>query len=98
MLHTVSAGDESHLEVEFRWKEEVIVWDGTQGAIFPSGWGVSPFVTSVPDANTWDRAVPPFLRGRRDEVLARMRAEASHVLHEEHDDWPDPHWVRAVLR
>jgi hypothetical protein len=73
-------------EIEFRWKEEVIYWEQPRGCTFPSGWGVDPAVTSVPDASTWDRAVPPWLRGRRDEVVARLRADARHEVREERDD------------
>jgi hypothetical protein len=28
----------------------------------------------------WDRAVPRWLRGRRDEVIARLEAHSGHVL------------------
>jgi hypothetical protein len=73
-------------EIEFRWKEEVIYWEGTRGCFFPGGWGVNPPVTIVPDADTWDRAVPAFLRERHDEVVARLRADPRHVVKEEHDD------------
>ena len=45
-------------EIEFRWKEEIIYWEGMRGCVFPGGWGVDPPVTVVRDAGTWDRAVP----------------------------------------
>ena len=73
-------------EIEFRYLEEVIYWEGRKGCIFPSGWGVDPAVTNVPDAETWDHAVPEFLRGRHDEVVERLRADERHVLQEERDD------------
>jgi hypothetical protein len=60
-------------EIEFRWKEAVIYWEGSRGVAFPGGWGVDPLVTLVPDSVTWDRKVPAWLRGRHDEVVARLR-------------------------
>jgi hypothetical protein len=86
-----STSGDAKYEIEFRWKEQVIYWEGERGAVFPGGWGVSPVVTYVPDALAWDRCVPVWLRGRRDEVIANLRAESGHVLAEEHDD-------SAVLR
>jgi hypothetical protein len=73
-------------EIQFRWKEEVIYWEGSRGCVFPGGWGVTPLVTIVPDAQTWDRAVPSWLHGRHDEVVDRMRADKRHVVKEERDD------------
>lgn len=62
-------------EVEFRWKEQVIYWEGHCGSVFEGGWGVDPVVTVVPDASTWDQVVPDWLRGRRDEVCERLRSQ-----------------------
>ena len=73
-------------EIEFRWKEQVIFWEGSLGCVFPSGWGVDPPVTIVPDAKTRDRTVPPFLQGRHDEVVAKLRADSRHIVKEERDD------------
>src|SRR5690606_911174 len=73
-------------EIEFRWKEEVIYWESSRGVVFPGGSGVDPVQTVVPDAATWDRAVPGWLRGRHDEVVERLRADPRHVVHEERDD------------
>jgi len=79
-------GMDTDFEIEFRWKEQVIYWEGKRGCVFPGGWGVDPPVTIVPDAETWDRAVPAWLRGRHDEVVARLRARADHIVVEERDD------------
>ena len=73
-------------EIEFRWKEEVIYWEGSRGVVFPGAWGVEPIVTIVPDIVTWDRKTPPWLRGRHDEVIERLRSDAGHVVREERDD------------
>jgi hypothetical protein len=80
------APDVADYEVEFRWKEEVIYWEGSRGCAFPGGWGVDPPLTIVPDAQTWDRAVPAWLRGRHHEVTQRLRAEPGHAVAEERDD------------
>ena len=77
---------EDQYEIEFRWKEEVIYWEGSRGLVFPGGWGVDPPVTLVPDAHTCDQALPSWLVGRHDEVIARLRAERGHVVKEERDD------------
>lgn len=73
-------------EIEFRWKEEVVYWEGARGIVFPGGWGVEPVETIVPDAETWDRAVPAWLKGRHDVVVGRLRGDLRHVVHEERDD------------
>jgi hypothetical protein len=78
-----SPGD---FEIEFRWKEEVIYWEGSRGCVFPGGWGVDPVVTHVPDVDAWDRCVPTWLMGRHDEVVARLRSDSRHVVREERDD------------
>jgi hypothetical protein len=76
-------------EIEFRWKEQVVYWEGSRGIVFPGGWGVDPIETVVPDADTWDRAVPVWLKGRHDEVVERLRADVRHVVQEERDDSAD---------
>lgn len=78
--------NEPDYEIEFRWKEEVIYWEGSRGCIFIGAWGADPPVTIVPDATPWDRAVPEFLHGRHDQILARLRTDQSHVVREERDD------------
>jgi len=72
--------DADGYEVEFRWKEEVVYWEGRRGYIFPGGWGVNPPVTYVPTDDAWDRVMPEWLRGRRNEVVRRLENEAGHML------------------
>ncbi len=71
--------------IEFRWKEQVIYWEEGRGCVFDGAWGVEPPVTVVPDSNTWDAVVPPWLLGRHDEVVERLRAEPDHVVKETPD-------------
>ena len=66
--------------VEFRWKEEVIYWEGDHGYLFEAGWGVTPGVTYVPSADIWDAVVPSWMQGRRDKIVSRSRATPGHVL------------------
>lgn len=69
--------------VQFRWKEEVIYWEGDVGYIFDGGWGADPPVTYVPTAGRWDEVVPDWLRGRHAEVVTRLEQEPGHVLEED---------------
>lgn len=84
--------------IEFRRKEQVVYWEGDQGCVFQGGRGVDPLVTVVPDASTWDRAVPNWLQGRRDEVLERLRDQPDHVVREERDDSSQPRRLEEVSR
>ena len=74
--------DGAAFQIEHRWKEEVIYWEGSAGYRLDGGWGVSPPVLYVPSATIWDEVVPVWLRGRHDEVVARLRAYGEHVLEE----------------
>lgn len=85
-------------EIEFRWKEEVIYWEGSRGVVFPSGWGVSPAVTITPDAATWDMRVPIWLRGRYAQVVARLHTCPDHVVREERDDSHEVKLLHEVTR
>jgi len=85
-------------EIEFRWKEQVIYWEGAKGCVFQGAWGVNPLVTIVPDATTWDRVVPPFLLGRHDEVLANLRSDPGHDVREERDDSKSARRIPEVNR
>jgi hypothetical protein len=74
--------DGATFQIEHRWKEEVIYWEGSTGFCLDAGWGVSPPILYVPSATLWDQVVPVWLRGRRDEVIARLQAHGEHVLEE----------------
>ena len=71
--------------IEFRWKEQVIYWEGGRGCVFDGAWGVDPPWTVVPNADTWDAVVPEWLAGRHDEVVERLRAEPNHDVKETPD-------------
>ena len=72
--------DQANYEIEFRWKEEVIYWEGDRGFVFDGGWGVSPFETYVSSADIWDAAVPGWFKGRRGVVVDRLKADDGHVV------------------
>ncbi|MFN3255412.1 MAG: hypothetical protein ACE37B_06930 [Ilumatobacter sp.] len=79
------------MDVQFRWKEEVILWDGRQGFVFDGAWGGRFPITIVPDEATWDGAVPEWLHGRRKTVLDRLREEPNHLVQsEDASHWGDP--------
>jgi hypothetical protein len=67
-------------EIEFRWKEQCIYWEGARGFAFDGAWGVTPIETYVPDEESWDRIVPDWLVGRRDVVVARLVSNPEHVV------------------
>jgi hypothetical protein len=85
-------------EIEFRWKKRVIHWEGSRGVVFPGGWGIDPPVTVDPDSVTWDRKVPAWLRGRHDQVVARLRDDQRHDVREERDDSRNVHLLDEVER
>jgi hypothetical protein len=72
-------------QIEFRWKEEVVYWEGDQGFVLDGGWGVDPPVTYVPDPATWDSVVPGWLRGRQQQVVGRLRGRPNHRVIETPD-------------
>jgi len=88
----------SEYEIEFRWKEAVVYWEGARGVVFASGWGADPLATVVPDSLTWDRVMPDWARGRHDEIVARLRADDRHVIHEERDDSSSPRLAEEAQR
>lgn len=62
------------------WKEELWYIEGENKFVFYCGWGVSPGYVYVPPAAEWDRCVPPFLRGRREQIIERLKTfDHSHV-------------------
>lgn len=67
-------------EIEFRWKEEVVYWEGSKGCVFPGAWGRDVPITIVPDETSWDRVVPNWMTGRRAEVVGRLAADTRHQV------------------
>ena len=70
-------------QIEWVRKEVVVYWEGDRGFSFDAGWGVTPGVLYVPSATIWSEVMPDWLRGRRDEVVARLRDHSSHHLAED---------------
>jgi hypothetical protein len=73
-------GTDEAFEIEFRWKELCIYWEGTKGFAFDGGWGVTPIVTYVPDETSWDQVVPEWLVGRRAIVVERLMKNPEHAV------------------
>ncbi|HWJ64646.1 MAG TPA: hypothetical protein VNS19_21915 [Acidimicrobiales bacterium] len=79
-------------EIEFRWKEDLVYWEGDRGFVFDGAWGSDPLQTFVPTEAAWDLVVPHWLAGRRREVMERLAAEPAHVVR------PDPDFRAAPER
>ncbi len=45
--------------------------------------GVTPPVTYVPSEEVWDRVMPTWLVGRRDEIVKRLENEPGHTLRDD---------------
>lgn len=78
--------------IEWRWKEQLIYWEDDQGFLFEAGWGVDPPTLYVPVPAVWDLVTPPWLHGRREEVVARLVAHGGHVLEDDHGEKAEPQW------
>jgi hypothetical protein len=91
--------------IEWRWKEEVVYWEGEHGFRLDAGWGVDPPWLYVPSPRIWDMVVPEWLAGRRAEVVDRLAAHNGHRVMDDDAgyDWMDAEtqgrWTgRAVTR
>ncbi|GAA1676353.1 hypothetical protein [Microbacterium lacus] len=89
-------GDDDTFEVEGRWKEEVIYWEGSRGFIFDAGWGVTPLVLYVPPEDEWDAVTPEWMVGRRALIVSRLTERSGHVLLE--GTYPGDPTGRTVAR
>jgi hypothetical protein len=79
--------DGGDYEIEWRWKEEIIYWEGRRGFLLDGGWGSEPPTLYVPSAQAWELVVPPWLQGRRAEVVARLEAHSGHRLEDTDDGY-----------
>ncbi|WP_157001051.1 hypothetical protein [Agromyces laixinhei] len=75
-------GEDMTFEVEGRWKEEVIYWEGSRGFVFDAGWGVQPLVLYVPSEAEWDSVTAEWMVGRRALIVSRLAERSGHVLRE----------------
>lgn len=96
MLPIHTAADGSY-EIEPRWKEEVVYWEGDRGYVLDAGWGADPGVLHVPSADAWDGAVPAWLRGRRDVVVSRLAEHSRHRVESNDAAYP-PDVAREARR
>lgn len=77
------SGSGAEPDIEVVWEEELWYREGGDAFCFQCSWSVSPYVVHIPSARLWDEVVPPFLRGRREEVLEALRVandRHGHVL------------------
>jgi hypothetical protein len=83
--------DGGRFAIEWRWKEEVVYWEGGHGFLFDAGWGVDPPWLYVPSPRIWDVVVPRWLTGRRPEVVERLVAHSGHRVMDDDAgyDWPE---------
>lgn len=63
-----------------------------------AGWGVEPPVVYVPSAALWDQVVPPWLLGRRVEVVDRLAQRSKRVVEDTDDGYTPGADVRLVRR
>ncbi len=85
-------------EIELRWKEEVVYWEGDRGFSMDAGWGVEPPVVYVPSTALWDRVVPPWLLGRRAEVVDKLVQRSKHVVRDTDGGYSPGDDYRSVTR
>ena len=69
-------------EVEGRWKEEVVYWEGSRGFVFDAAWGVEPHVLYVPPEDEWDSVTAEWMVGRRALIVSRLAERSEHVVRE----------------
>ena len=74
-------------EVEHRWKEQVFYREGENVFLFDGGWGVTPRALYVPPAADWDAATPPWMHGRRDEIVARLAQTGDRIVEGPYRPW-----------
>jgi len=70
-------------EIQYRWKEEVVYWEGSNGFLLDAGWGVDPPVLYVPSAASWADVMPDWCRDRRAEIVARLRGHSGHQVRDD---------------
>jgi hypothetical protein len=76
-------------------KEMLEYWEGDHGYVFDCAWGVNPGILFVPPASIWDQSVPPWMRGRRDVLVERLRERSGHKVVD--DDRLYDNWSARVL-
>ena len=74
---------EDGYDLELRWKEQVVYREDEREHAFEAAWGVQPPVLFVPTEADWDRVVPPWLRGRRPEVVDRLARRSGHEVRDD---------------
>ena len=90
--------DGGSFRISYEWKEMLTYWEGDKGFVFECGWGVDPGTVVVPNDEYWDKVVPPWLVGRRAEVVDRLTKHSGHIVKEEGVSiFPAAEWRLRVL-
>ena len=64
-------------------REMIEYREGEVAFVFIAGWGVKPPVLYVPRPDAWERVMPAKFRGRREQIVERLKRDwyvRSHVL------------------
>src|SRR5712691_11824105 len=71
-----------HFRIASEIPERLVYWEGDDGFVFDSAWGVSPFIAYVPANDVWDAVVPAWMVGRRAEIVERLRKHSHQTINE----------------
>jgi hypothetical protein len=82
--------DGGSFRISYEWKEMLTYWEEDHGFVFDCAWGVSPGDVYVPAEDLWDTVVPPWLVGRRAEVMDRLLRHSGHAVKDYYVDWYRP--------
>jgi hypothetical protein len=63
-----------------KWKELLVYEEGPDSYAFECAWGINPGEVYIPSEEDWNTVVPPFLRGRREEMLKLLTEKSGHVV------------------
>jgi hypothetical protein len=71
-----------HFRIASEIPEKLVYWEGDDGFVFDSAWGVSPFIAYLPANDLWDGVVPAWMVGRRAEIVDRLRKHSRQTINE----------------
>lgn len=71
-----------HFRIASEIPEKLVYWEGDDGFVFDSAWGVNPPIAHVPAGDVWDDVVPAWMVGRRAEIVERLRRHSHQTINE----------------